>query len=259
MTAVVIPRSDWQAALLGVAGEEGLVEVAAMNHTTGQTDGGWHRTRLAAIEQGAIVVQRPSSAATRAALVPGRHVCLMFAAGPNRWTLYSRVEGFTLRPINDHTRLACLVLQWPREVSTVQRRAFFRAATASLDLPDVHLQPLIDDASAQAADLPARARQPLRAQLVNISGGGLGLVVDHSAAPAANRFLDYRCTLQLPTHDAPLELTVRHVHLRRNANETLYLGVMFVFDDLVQQRHVADTICRFTTALQRRKLRRRRV
>jgi len=102
--------------------------------------------------------------------------------------------------------------------------------------------------------------KPIKAWLLNIGGGGVGVTVEHGHAlgPSLRRTTRFLASVKLPGEDQPLHVVAKLVHLQAMHGDTLYLGFEFQFDHTAEQRRVEDQIVRVTTLLQRQQIRRQR-
>ena len=92
------------------------------------------------------------------------------------------------------------------------------------------------------------------ARLVNVGGGGAGLVLDRSESAANERarlfWLRINLTPQIP---APIAVTARMVHTHLDSAQNLYAGMAFDFGFNPSHRQfVVEQICGYVTALQQR-------
>lgn len=230
------------------------------------------RVRILALTESQIVVEQPSAAGRWIALEPGVRLVGAFAIGQNRWMFHTRVLACG---VGGSER--CVRLEMPDRVERCQRRHSFRISTAELSPPAVECWPLLDPESVIAAEVANRAlirelqRTPgwrpegtlerlllpdvgprFHARLMNVGGGGVGLLVDAREARAADnaRLLWLRVDLR-PVVPAPLALTVRPVHSHVDSGRNLYIGAAFEWSHHPSHREfVVEQICRYIAALQ---------
>lgn len=219
------------------------------------------RVRLAQSADDGLVVEAPAAAGKGIMLDQGVHLVGVMTVGQNRWMFRTKVleaRGGTLR------------LAQPAHVERCARREFLRVSTAELRLPRVECWPLLDPLSvipAEAANreriLVAQGATPSHsepsddllpevgpkfpASLMNMGGGGVGLVVAKDDASAANsaRLLWLRIDLR-PDIASPIAMTAKVVHTHLDSAQNLYLGAAFDFDfNPAHRAFVVDQISRY--------------
>lgn len=217
------------------------------------------RVRLLAVGETDLAVEVPNALGKAMRIDPGTAFIAAMAIGQNRWMFRTRVSSI------DHMRLgrgamdqSVLRLEMPDHVERCSRRSFYRMSTAELRLPRVECWPLRDPSSAIAPEIAnrtlitdlmnqditgiradVRAVEPallpevgpgFTASLVNIGGGGAGLVVDRQDAAALEcvRTLWIRVDLR-PEIPAPIAMTARCVHTHIDSAQNTYAGLAFDF------------------------------
>ncbi len=218
------------------------------------------RVRLLAIERDRLVVETPSAFGSNLKLQPGTPLIGSMSIGQNRWMFHTRTLGYAPAAAGPGGRGdGRLTLALPQQVERCSRRTFFRISTANLNLPVVQGWALNDPSSVTAAEAENRARlqeafhaadrkppamseagaEPttllmpdvgarFTAKLLNMSGGGLGLVVErenHSAA-TSRPYLWLQIDLR-PDVPVPVAVTARVAHQHLDSAQNLYLGLAF--------------------------------
>ena len=247
------------------------------------TDVVW-RVKLLAMRHDALVVEQPAAFGSTFKLLPNIALIGAMTIGQNRWMFHTRTLGGTSAPTGGQ---ATLLLAPPDRVERCTRRSFYRISTASVRLPRVQCWPLLNPASVGPAEAANRTllrdlinansgpivdrAEDLRpdslllpevgpmfqAQLLNISGGGMGLVVDRSDMQVATSkpFWWMRVDLR-PDIPAPIAVSARLAHTHIDSTQALYCGVAFEFGhDASQRDFVVSLFARFTDELQRRQIR----
>lgn len=250
------------------------------------------RVRVLQVTGGEIIVETPMVLRQRIDLDPGVELVGVIAIGPNRWMFETRNIGATQIRLAGGREARGIRLEMPDRVERCQRRSFYRIATVGLNLPHVECFPLLDPASAVAAEAANRALilereagaeiavagritapgeavsfllpevgPSFAASLVNIGGGGVGLVVETDQAGSLNAsktlWLKVHLTPQIPL---PLCVTARVVHTHLDSMQRTYAGVSFDFSlDRPHEQFVVSQICRYVADLQRDQLRRQAV
>lgn len=208
-----------------------------------------------------ICVEPPAAFGATLWLAPGTRLVGGMTIGQNRWMFHTQ----TLR--DDTARGAQheqgggslgrpLRLAMPLTVERCSRRSQFRISTADLNLPRVQCWPLIDPTSVGAAETANRAAimdamsartggsaadspdsillpevgPMFSAALLNISGGGLGLLISPADAPAlASRPLVWLRVDLRPEMPLPVAVTTRVAHTHIDSTQQLYAGMAFDF------------------------------
>lgn len=235
----------WCHSLATLAEREGSLEATPLRGDEDTLDT-TYRTRMLSFDakSGEIIIESISEGS----LVTGSDVRLVTQVGPHRCLGVCRVNRYVSFRVNEDTVLEAVALEQAREVSSAQRRSFFRVATAGAPIDPVKICP------AGTGD------KPVDVALVNISAGGIG--VSLAATPELARKLPrsrvYDCTITLPSLDDPITLAARLVHFQLMPKRLLYLGMEFEFKSEKQKREVEDIIARFNAFQQRKQLRRTR-
>jgi hypothetical protein len=256
---------------------DGALEISVSRPEEGGSDLVW-RVRLAGMSDEHLVIEQPSAAGQWIDLEPGVSIVAGIAIGQNRWMFHTRVlprlKSFPPRTV----RLAA-----PTAVERCQRRNFFRISTVELNLPRVECWALLDPSSVVAAEVANRARimdlvrgggrapaadsgedaltlpevgPKFGALLMNVGGGGAGLLIDKADAPATERARLFWMRVNLtPIIPAPLGMTGRLVHTHIDSAQNLYAGMAFEWAFHPSHRDfVIDQIMGYAAALQKRAL-----
>lgn len=207
------------------------------------------RVRILAISEHDFTVEAPVTLGRQVRLAPGTGVVVVLAVGQNRWMFRSRI----LSAMGTGT-CGSLRLAMPDAVERCARRNFLRVSMAALNPPSVECFPLLDPLSAVVPELAAKAliedlhagRLPpsaashhlpipqvgpaFSARLVNLGGGGAGLLVAHAEASALERHRSLWLRVDLrPCVPAPLPVTARVAHTHVNSEQNVYAGIAFDF------------------------------
>lgn len=237
------------------------------------------RVRVLALDEETLTVEQPSAAGQVIELGDGLDLIAVMQIGQNRWMFHTR----TLPPAPGVPRNRGLRLMMPGVVERCQRRNFYRISTAELSLPNVECWPLLDPATVALAEVANRAQilemlssgmtglAPTRpetdavlpevgpkfpAHLVNVGGGGAGLVVERSVAGALERCRLFWLRIDLTPHiPAPIAMTARLAHTHVDSTQNIYCGLAFDFAFNPSHRQfVVDQVCRYVGALQRHQM-----
>jgi hypothetical protein len=244
----------WRDCLRQVFERDGAIEISlpAPRGVQGQSslanDLIW-RVRVAGLKDDRILVEQPSAAGAWIDIMPETVIVGALSIGQNRWMFRTRVLG-SREAGPCPPRTVCLAM--PENVERCQRRSFFRVSTAELSLPPVDCWPLLDPTSVSAAEVANRAQimdlitspraidpadEPLilpevgprvPARLMNLGGGGAGLLLERSDGVAMDRARLFWIRINLmPQIPAPIGLTARLVHTHIDSAQNLYAGLAF--------------------------------
>jgi hypothetical protein len=270
-------RTDrWKESLHQIAQRGGGIEfsIARSANSPSGPDLVW-RVRLLAIQENELLLEQPIAVGHAVKLEDGMPLVAIIAVGQNRWMFHTRVMGASDGPspfgANRGLRIGA-----PTSVERCTRRDFLRVSTAGLQLPTVECWPLLDPASVVAAEVANKAAildlergsaapsqgpdsillpevgPPFSAQLMNIGGGGVGLVVGREDSGAAERSRLIWMRVNLAPHiPAPLALTAKIVHTHLDSAQNLYAGVAFEFAfNPAHREFIVDQVTRYVSRVQ---------
>ncbi|VAX40349.1 hypothetical protein MNBD_PLANCTO03-2323 [hydrothermal vent metagenome] len=240
----------WRNCLWQIYERSGAIEISLARPEGAEQPGNdliW-RVKILGLSETEIVVSQPAAFGRTIPLEPGTKLVGAMSVGQNRWMFQTQ----TLSSKTDSK----LHLIMPEKVERCPRRSYYRVSTASVELPDVECWPLLDPSSVVAAEIAneANARDILRhrqdptqpapepqhllpevgpgfkAKLINISGGGMGLVVSPQEASGLDRarYLWMRVNLG-PDLPAPIALTGRMVHTHMDSAQSVHVGLSYEF------------------------------
>lgn len=232
------------------------------------------RVKMLGLTDDKIKVESPGTMGAKVNLEVGTRLIGVMAVGQNRWMFHTTVLELQQSP--DPKRPGAVVISMPDRVERCTRRWQQRISTAELTLPNARCWPLLDPASAVAAEVASRTlvleliesgrvaeggeealdQLPsaglevgvgFRAQVANIGGGGLGLKVPREDRSAVESSKLYWTRLDLrPVIPAPLEMTCRLAHTHSDHEQNIYCGMAFEFDLNPSHRvFVVDQISRY--------------
>lgn len=223
------------------------------------------RVRVIRFDDAELVVEAPVAMGNAIHLGEGVEVVGILSVGQNRWMFRSKTLGMTTTP-GPRGMMPALRLQMPEDVERCQRRQFLRVATAEVRLPEVDCFPLLDPMSAIPAEIACRESMHkggnstlmpevgpvFKARLLNIGGGGVGLLVPRTETSGVNRSKLIWARFDLrPEMPAPLGVTARIVHTHLNHEQDVYAGVSFEFAFHAAYRpFVSDMLVNYVQTLQ---------
>lgn len=237
------------------------------------------RVRILRLAEAEIVVEQPNALGQTIRIDKGAKIVGVLAIGQNRWMFPTRAVGTIEIAQTDGRGISALRLEMPSSVERCQRRQFYRMSTTELRLPGVTCWPLLDPTSAVAAEIANRAiisdllrsqstspfdheeplimpevGPPFKATLVNVGGGGAGLLVPptESTSAARSRTLWVRIDLT-PEIPVPLAVTAKIAHNHLDSAQNQYLGIAFDFSSHAAHRDfVVSQITRYVRAAMER-------
>jgi len=292
MPATRSRTENWRRSLGQIAERGGSVEITLANRsnelrnstaTDAQPSAAknliW-RVRIISLERDCIVVERPFALGKEMDLLDGSPIVGLFTVGQNRWMFRTRVVRHSTHKDRGREN-DVLVLASPEQVERCQRRNFYRISTLGLELPIVEAFPLLDASSTAVAEAACRQEieqmidhgiagrigsdaspdaismpevgPGIQSRLVNLGGGGVGLVVedDCRAAFESHRAFWLRIDLS-PQIPAPLGVSARLRHTHLDSARRLYAGMVFDFSTGSRhQQFVVSQLCKYVADVQR--------
>ncbi|QYU69857.1 hypothetical protein J4558_06950 [Leptolyngbya sp. 15MV] len=223
-----------------------------------------------------ILVEPPAAAGSTIEFEPGVPLVAVMSVGQNRWMFVTQNLGNAAATWHGRPTRA-MRLRMPEHVERCQRRNFYRVSTVELNLPTVEVWSIINPTTVGPAevanrtqildllDRPQAARpnaEPavlpevgpkFTARLMNVGGGGVGLLIEPHLAQAIDRSRYFWLRLDLtPTIPAPLAMTARLAHTHIDSLQNVYAGMAFEWPFNAGHRDfVVEQIRRYATSLQR--------
>jgi c-di-GMP-binding flagellar brake protein YcgR len=280
--------NEWRRCLREILDRKGAIEIAVLRRYEDGEPGShliW-RVHLLDIRDHEIVVEQPAALGRTIHLQPGVELVAIISIGQNRWMFTSRNLGHESFKTDRH-EISALRIGLPDRVQRCQRRSYYRVNTASLSLPRVEMWPLLDpktvllaeranelqfetiDTSGSAPageggmklideDVMPDVGPRFSGSLVNVGGGGMGIVVEPDEAQALQRHKVFWLRFQLdPEVSTPICATGKLVHTHIQSNQATYAGISFDFTfNPGHHRFVVDQIARHISVQQRMQMER---
>ncbi|MSR41036.1 MAG: hypothetical protein EXS10_03945 [Phycisphaerales bacterium] len=269
---------EWRRSLEQLLERDGALEIAVARQDAAPatTPGGdlvW-RVRVVGLTEQQLIVESPFALGRPLDIAPGTDLICAIAIGQNRWMFRSRTLGYAMPYGGNRSTTRGLRLEMPTNVERCSRRAL-RVDVADLRLPKAQMWPLLDPSSVLVAEranelayAAARAGEPIpvcnddllptvgpcfSATVMNIGGGGLGLMLDPNDASALARHRLFWFRFQLADGvGVPICAAGRVVHTHIDSTQSTYAGVSFEFTfNPSHQRTVADQIAHAIHFVQR--------
>lgn len=289
MPATRSRTENWKQTLQGVFERGGAIEIALPRHAGIEHSGEGNanpdliwRVRILGLSDAEIIIEQPSTLGQPIRFQDGIKLVAILAIGQNRWMFHTENLGRAPASLAGGRNISALRLRMPITVERCQRRNFYRISTVGLSLPIVDAYTLLDQDSAILAEATNRREildrlegRPsphppeeyagpvlpqvgprIAALLVNIGGGGAGLLfdaTDRGSIEGGNAFwLRVALTPHVPV---PLCVSARLKHTHIDSAQRLYAGMSFEFGHHVQhQKFVVDQLLRYVAQLQRDQL-----
>lgn len=234
------------------------------------------RCRIISISESTILVEPPAAFGATLTLQTGVKLIGGMTIGQNRWMFHTKTLGYAKNQPRFSVD-APLILEMPETVERCSRRSFYRISTANLRLPSVQCWPLMDPSTVAAAEAANRGaindilagrgetgNDPesvllpevgpmFKASLLNLSGGGLGLLLTtaESSALSSRPYVWMRVDLR-PDIPAPIAVTARVAHTHLDSGQNLYAGMAFDFSHNPSHRQfVVDIMSRYVESVQK--------
>jgi len=215
-----------------------------------------HKTRFVAAAEEGFWIEAPAEdrELINGLMATGKPVGITLRSGTIKIVLTTMILQFRVElPRSDGTPTPALLLAWPAQVKSIQRRAGYRVnlppgapiAVRVWPIPEYHY----------LRDRPPTATK-IDVTLRNLSIGGMGLVYS-PAADAAPLESNQRLRIQIshPSGDLLVEGRVKHV--RKLPDNELGLGVQFKkLEDGFEGRQTLFTLTQIVGRLQRDEIRR---
>ncbi|MFI4880967.1 MAG: hypothetical protein ACIAQU_00105 [Phycisphaerales bacterium JB064] len=229
------------------------------------------RVRLLGLDDERLVLEQPVALGQTMRLEPGLRLVVAMSIGQNRWMF----RTMSIEPTAGDMR-GLLHMAAPTLVERCQRRNFYRAPTAGFNLPLVQGWRLVDPQTAVAAEVASRIpfedaskggstggaglEAPIslmpevagafQGQLVNVGGGGAGLLVPPASRPSFDSSGRYWLRMALGADmPGPLAVSARCVHQHLDSTQNLHLG--FAFDFSLHAEHRDFIVRQITSYVER--------
>jgi hypothetical protein len=257
MPATRSRTENWKNCLTQIADKGGSLEVAVkVDHLLNPGSDLIWRVRLLTVEDKEMVIEHPAFVGKSFKLSLNTELVAGMCVGQNRWMFGTRVIGARTVKLPSGRTVSGLVLAMPQRVERCSRREHFRVSTAEFMLPSVEVWPLSDPTTAIAAEsanrqsiitamnaVAAGQKVPpegtvllpevgpkITGRLLNVSGGGLGLMFTPDVSGIVERSTYFWLRVLLRPHiPLPLGLTAKRAHSHMDAGQNLYAGLSFDF------------------------------
>lgn len=246
-----LTHDDWYRAIREEARRDANAElIITLNGADGQPMRKAYKSRLFAIEpDGTMLAERSDAAVMDNTLAVGDAVAVMVVNHGQRLMADSKVLDVVLHQVNNKLRLTCYRLQKGEQVRIDQRRAFFRAKSAT----------------SEHADITLRCGDPgttwsMTGLLVNVGGGGLGVVLraDRRALRDVQSLRRIIAELHIGSDSSDAAIRTRLAHICAMEHGRLYLGLEYDLPEGKPGKDLQDQMVQYAAWLQRQSLKKRR-
>jgi hypothetical protein len=283
---------NWRQSLQDLHQKNGAIEITLPHHAeNANTADGDHasliwRVRVMGMNESEIVIEQPMALGRPIRLQPNIQLVGLIAIGQNRWMFKTQNLGETEVATSGGRAIRGYRLRMPTAVERCQRRNFYRISTVGLTLPRVDVYPIVEPDSVIIAETANRCQildlidqksglgppkvtesvmpevGPMsQATLVNIGGGGAGLLFNHAESSRLDSSKMYWLRVGLQPHvPAPLGITARLKHTHIDSAQRAYAGMAFEFGHSPNhEKFVVDQLLRYVAQVQREQLKRQAV
>ncbi|MEM1355238.1 MAG: hypothetical protein AAGC44_03720 [Planctomycetota bacterium] len=246
-----LTHDHWYRAVREEARRDANVElIITVEGADGQPLRKVYKSRVFGIKpDGTMLAERSDAAMMDNALAVGDKVAVMVINHGQRLMVQSRVLEVVLHRVNDSLRLTCYRLKKGEQVRIDQRRSFFRAKSATSD----------------HAEIKVRSGDPdthwsMKALLVNVGGGGIGVVLKANRRTMAEvqSYSRLVAELHIGSESKDAEITTRLAHIAPIDECRLYLGLEYVLPEGKAGDDLQDRMVQYAAWLQRQSLKKRR-
>jgi c-di-GMP-binding flagellar brake protein YcgR len=212
------------------------------------------RVKILHLDEQFITVEPPAAVGRSLNFDIGTQIVVVMAVGQNRWMFRSTISAADSQRSSRGTLERVLKVNMPTQVERCARRNFYRVSTAEIHLPSVTVWPVRSAESAIPAEVAnavqVRAAQrgqatlsldaftqvlpevgtPFTAKLMNVGGGGIGLIVSKENASNLDQGRLFWVRIDLGNSGGtPLGLTARLAHTHIDSEHNTYVGMAFEF------------------------------
>jgi len=273
---------NWKHCLEQIAERGGAVEMAVkVDHLLNPGGDLIWRVKLLSVTEREIVVEQPAVVGKTFRLSLNTELVVGMTIGQNRWMFATRVIGVRQLRNAQGRAVSGLIVVLPERVERCSRRSFYRVSTAEFQLPGVECWPLLDPASVVPAETANRLAFEARinghsapgleiagshegesmlpevgpkftARLLNVSGGGIGLMLDDGQVGVMSSSGHVWVRVDLKPHlPLPVAMTAKRAHTHRESGGGIYSGLSFDFAyHPAHQQFVVDALTRYVESVE---------
>ena len=207
-------------------------------------------SRLLDMNDRHMVVEAPTAAAAKQAFKTDSPIFVVLVHRSMRLELACKIEDRIKFSINAKFQTIGYQISHPKKIGSAQRRAYYRAHVTAMPIDPIKFLPLDPVLKHPMHELAFKGK------LVNISGGGMGVIVQKDDVPTLRDCKFFDCDLVLPMDKEHIKFTLQcqSMHTTSGRKGDVYVGLKFKIDDPVKQREVVDKLVKYTAWVQREQL-----
>ncbi len=195
------------------------------------------RTRLIAWAEDALYIDRPNYNGIPLEIAPGTLATIHFITGGERFSFRSRITEDCNVPLGDGHTVPGFAIELPDQVYRDERRNDFRSSLGSCA-----------EVISTLRALDASAEDTFQARVMNISAGGLAVIVVELNGHSLARGNCYAVEFELPGIKRTFEFQTELRHLRDLQGSGYILGLKFLPEaNAAQMRHAVRQISQFVS------------
>lgn len=198
-----------------------------------------------------LLIEAPTSKGSVVPVRPDRSVKVMFSHNGRSRSFDSHILGRGKFKLSDTVTVPSLELLVPEEISSGEKRSFYRIFVADTPPIELNLGVLAEEEGG-----PRRIRSREKGLLTDLGGGGLGFRMPEGKSLLLSVGTRLSLSFRLPADDAEIKLLGRICFsLRRPELREVFFGVQFTELDFdVEYKRSVDRILRFVAERQRQDL-----
>ena len=269
------PPRAWFGLVKELEERNGTLTIQAVDRSKPDAATPEHKVRLIRIVDNAWILERPFAKSGELGFSPNRTLYGIVGTGPSRFGFNSTVINTETFQLNDASEIPVIRIESPRNIATVQRRAYYRVAAAALDLRPITAWPLNDINTARLAEtanqhahkhpdiiadtIRPSLGMPIHGRIFDISGNGIALITDAGNAPVFNDMTPIWLEFYLPENPIPFAVVARTIRVSPLGDSEIQVGLQYQFaHNPAHAQFITDNVCRFSAEQQRLQLIRHR-
>ena len=203
-----------------------------------------------------LVIDQPASEGPAIALRPNIQITLFFAIEQGRYAFDSVVLRKTEFTLGNRRKISALEISYPNVLKSGQRRAYFRVPIPLRAPIDVDCT-VIGEVAGKTVENEdagnALLRPRLRGRTINISVGGMLIVLEEGATDLADVGTKLALQFSLEKNETPIRLSaiIRRLE-KKSATDQFRMGIEFVDIDVTFENKLAvNRLYRYVAERQR--------
>lgn len=217
------------------------------NHTDELSFG----SRLLDMNDTHLVVEVPNAAIAKQQFQIGAKMYVVMVQRTVRVELCCEILDRIKVSVNANVETIGYQLSYPTHVGSAQRRAYYRAHVSAMPIKPVKFIPLDPVLKHPMYEIA------FTGNMVNISGGGMGVIVQKEHVPILRDSKFFTCDVELPMDKERIKFSIECQSMHKTAGRKgdVYVGLEFKITDPAHKREIVDKLVKYTTWVQREQLR----